>query len=192
VGEDGGEVIGEEASGGEGVEERLEDEVEEDGAEGAALPHAAHGQDDERAHDEAIVRDAMAIRRREPSRLRTKMRRRLAQRGERRGGYVTFVDPIDPGGDVVQPSGGGSPGGQRRLELARQEGVGVERGLQDGDAAQERGKGGQVRGRGGEAVAPRKVRLRLEGAAPFAEVKRLGGAGQRKRRERNGGAGGLV
>jgi hypothetical protein len=43
---DGGEVVGEEAGIGEGVEERLEDEVEEDGAEGAALRHAAQGQDD--------------------------------------------------------------------------------------------------------------------------------------------------
>jgi hypothetical protein len=31
---------------GQGVEERLEDEVEEDRAEGAALRHAAHWQDD--------------------------------------------------------------------------------------------------------------------------------------------------
>jgi hypothetical protein len=43
--EEGREVVGEEAGGGEGVEERLEDEVEEDGAEGAALPHAASRSD---------------------------------------------------------------------------------------------------------------------------------------------------
>jgi hypothetical protein len=40
------EVAGKEAGMVEGVEERLEEEVEEVRAEGAALQHAAHGQDD--------------------------------------------------------------------------------------------------------------------------------------------------
>jgi hypothetical protein len=43
--EEGREVFGEDAGGGEGVEERFEDEVEEGGAEGAALPHAASRSD---------------------------------------------------------------------------------------------------------------------------------------------------
>jgi hypothetical protein len=51
-GEDGGDVVGEEAGVGEGVEERLENEVEGGGGEGAALRHAAHGQDDRAVGEE--------------------------------------------------------------------------------------------------------------------------------------------
>jgi hypothetical protein len=153
---------------------------------------------DERAHDEAIVRRSDGDRTEGAVAFGDEnMRRRLAQRpacaagaararfatGERGGGCVTFVDPIDPGGDVAQPWGSNAAS----ISSAR-------RGLASRGASRtvtkRRKEAREVRGR--EAVVPRKVRLRLKGAAPLVEVNRLGGASERQRYERNGGRGGLI
>jgi hypothetical protein len=74
---------------------------------------------DERAHDEAIVRrrdgdrtegavvlgDENEAADRPEAPVRCGGKGEVGDGGERGGGYVAFVDPIDPSGDVVQPGG---------------------------------------------------------------------------------------